>query len=119
ITAGKTFDRGHIMASFEYKDFEGLRAIDRSQYSCPRDLFYVNGQEVGQMDPSTGKLRCFPFEYDGLGIASGYGIGYNFNNGILGRYTFPGYTTGNPVIGPPVRVDTPLGGPIPGYDARP
>ena len=71
------------------------------------------------MDPSTGKLRCFPFEYDSLGIASGYGIGVNLFTGALGRYTYPGYITGNPMIGPPVRVDVPDPGPLPGYDFRP
>jgi iron complex outermembrane receptor protein len=119
VTAGKTFDRGHITGSFEYKKFTGLRVGDRSIFSCPRDLFSVNGHEVGQLDPGTGQLRCFPFEYDSLGIASGYGIGVNLFTGTLGRYTYPGYLTGNPVIGPPVRVDIPLTGPLPGYDFRP
>jgi outer membrane receptor protein involved in Fe transport len=107
ITAGKTFDRGHLTASFEYRNFQGLRQNDRDDYRCPRDLFMQNGQEVGQLDPSTGQLRCFPFQYDALGIASGYGIYYSFNTGALGRITYPGYTTGNPVIGDAVIVNDP------------
>lgn len=106
VTAGKTFDRGHITASFEYTQKNGLRLGDRNDTSCPRDLFFVNGQEVGQRDPSTGKLRCFPFQYDGLGIASGYGTYFNFNTGTAGRITFPGYATGNPsLFGSPVVVN--------------
>jgi len=111
-TWGKTFSRGHILLSAEYREFAGLRANQRSAYSCPRDLFYQNGQEVGQRDPATGQLRCFPFAFnDSLGIASGYGIGFNFTNGALNRFSFPGYATGNPTIGSPVIVD--------GNDLRP
>jgi iron complex outermembrane recepter protein len=106
ITGGKTFDRGHITASFEYRNFQGLRQNDRDDYRCPRDLFFQNGTEVGQLDPSTGQLRCFPFQYDSLGIASGYGIYYSFNTGALGRITYPGYTTGNfDINGAPVVVN--------------
>jgi len=123
ITAGKTFDRGHIMASFEVRKFDGLRVGDRKDYRCPRDLFTVNGQEIGQKDPATGQLRCFPFQYDALGIASGYGISFNFTTGTLARITFPGYTTGQPsIFGAPVRVDIPVNpDPTfpPGYDFRP
>ena len=105
ITAGKTFDRGHITGSFEYRQTNGLRLNDRADTSCPRDLFFVGGQEVGQRDPTTGKLRCFPFQYDGLGIASGYGTYFGFTRGA-GRITFPGYTTGTPsLFGPPVVVN--------------
>ena len=105
ITAGKVFERGHITGSFEYRQSNGLRRNDRDDLTCPRDLFFQNGREIGQLDPSTGMLRCFPFEFDSLGIASGYGIFSNFNNGTSGRITFPGYTTGQPVIGPPVVVN--------------
>ncbi len=105
ITAGKTFDRGHITASFEYRQTDGLRLNDRGDMDCPLDLFSVNGQGVGQIDPATGNLRCFPFQYDSLGIASGYGIAENFTNGTLNRLTYPGYTTGNPTVGPPVIVN--------------
>jgi iron complex outermembrane recepter protein len=106
ITAGKTFSRGHITGSFEYRETEGLRQNDRAGYSCPRDLFTVNGQEVGQIDPGTGQLRCFPFAFDSLGIASGYGISFNFNNGALHRISYPGYASGNPdILGAPAIVD--------------
>jgi outer membrane receptor protein involved in Fe transport len=112
-TWGKTFSRGHILVSAEYREFAGLRANQRSAYSCPRDLFYQNGQEVGQIDPSTGKLRCFPFAADTLGIASGYGtylgLGINSKGQLAftrsGRVTFPGYTTPNPTVGAPIFVN--------------
>jgi outer membrane receptor protein involved in Fe transport len=113
ITAGKTFDRGHIMASFEVRKFQGLRVSDRDDYRCPRDLFSIGGEEVGQIDPSTGQLRCFPFQFDSLGIASGYGISYGLRRAqsgavgfaFTGRATFPGYDTGQPTIGAPVVVN--------------
>ena len=106
-TWGKTFSRGHILVSAEYREFAGLRANQRSAYSCPRDLFYQNGQEVGQRDPATGQLRCFPFAADSIGIASGYGLTYGLAPyfAFLGRTTFPGYTTSNPTIGDPVVVN--------------
>jgi outer membrane receptor protein involved in Fe transport len=106
-TWGKKFSRGHVLLSAEYREFAGLRANQRSGYSCPRDLFYRNGQEVGQLDPATGQLRCFPFAADQLGIASGYGLTYGFAPAFafLGRTTFPGYTTSNPTIGAPVVVN--------------
>jgi outer membrane receptor protein involved in Fe transport len=122
VALGKTFDRGHIMASFEVRKTDGLRVGDRDDYRCPRDLFYIGGQEVGQLDPTTGQLRCFPFAYDSLGSAGGYGISYNFNTGVLARITYPGYTTGQPdIFGAPVRVDTPVfpAPNPPGYDFRP
>ena len=125
ITAGKTFDRGHITASFEYRNFAGMRQNDRKEYRCPRDLFKANGVEVGQLDPATGGLRCFPFQYDSLGIASGYGTAFGpeiFTDGTVRRVTYPGYITGNPdIFGVPVRVDAPVFPPPnpPGYDFRP
>lgn len=109
ITAGKTFDRGHITASIEYRQHNGVRVGDQKDWRCPRALFFQNGEEIGQIDPSTGELRCFQFQYGGgSGIASGYGL--TFGNGTFafpfrGRATYPGYTTGNPVIGAPVFVN--------------
>src|SRR4051812_44856077 len=48
VTAGRTFSRGHITASFEYSNDEGLRLGDRSDTRCPRELAFINGKEVGQ-----------------------------------------------------------------------
>jgi len=81
ITGGKTFDRGHIIASFEYHEISGLRVGDRPEYSCPRDFYHdaTSGAEVGSIDPNTGKLMCFPYTTGGgTGIASGYGIAQSF-----------------------------------------
>jgi len=79
-TGGHVFDRGHITASFEYREVTGMRVGDRKEFSCPRDLFFNSaGQEVGQVDPATGKLQCFPYTTGGgSGIASGYGIAQSF-----------------------------------------
>ncbi|WP_310467250.1 TonB-dependent receptor [Sphingomonas sp.] len=109
ITAGKTFDRGHITASFEYRQLNGIRIGDQSEWECPRALLYQNGEEIGQLDPATGNLRCFQFQRGGgSGIASGYGLAFGdstFGFPFFGRVTFPGYTTDNPTIGAPVIVN--------------
>jgi iron complex outermembrane receptor protein len=79
-TAGHVFERGHITASFEYREVTGMRVGDRKEFSCPRDLFFNSaGQEVGQVDPATGQLQCFPYTTGGgTGTASGYGIAQSF-----------------------------------------
>ncbi len=80
-TAGKVFDRGHITAAFEYRETTGLRVGDRKAFACPRDLYFnpTTGAEVGQKDPATGQLQCFPYTTGGgTGIASGYGIAQSF-----------------------------------------
>ncbi|MCT2399676.1 TonB-dependent receptor domain-containing protein [Novosphingobium mangrovi (ex Huang et al. 2023)] len=91
VAAGKVFDRGHITASFEYRERTGMRVGDRGIFSCPRDLYFdpTTGDEVGAVDPSTGQLMCFPYTTGGgSGIASGYGIYYSFNTGQQGRITY-------------------------------
>ena len=103
ITAGKTFDRGHITAAFEYRDDEGLTLGDRKDTSCPRELAFINGEEVGQTVPGGTALRCFPFARGGGGIASGYAIARSFSRPVPSRVTFPGFDTGNPdIFGVPV-----------------
>jgi outer membrane receptor protein involved in Fe transport len=120
VSAGKTFDRGHILASFEVRDDEGLKLGDRKDWMCPRELAFQNGVEIGQTEPGSTKLRCFPFLRGGGGTARGYGVYYDFTNGLFNRRaTFPGYITGTPNIdGPPVLVpnfnDRPLENPIVG-----
>ncbi|SFG14659.1 TonB-dependent Receptor Plug Domain [Novosphingobium sp. CF614] len=91
VVAGKVFDRGHITASFEYREQTGMRVSDRGIFSCPRDLYFdpTSGAEVGAIDPATGQLMCFPYTTGGnSGTASGYGIFFNFNNGSAGRITY-------------------------------
>jgi len=76
-TAGKTFDRGHIMATFEFTKDQGMTYGSRKDWRCPRELAFVNGHEVGQGSPDDpNKLRCFPFERGSIGTARGYGLGY-------------------------------------------
>jgi|GEM_PF-49449 len=98
-TGGVTFDRGHLTASVEYREQTGLRVGDRKEFSCPRDLYFspTTGQEIGQHDPVTGKLMCFPYVTGGgSGIASGYGIagfvadfGDGYQNYPATRVTYP------------------------------
>jgi len=91
ITMGHVFDRGHITASFEVRDSEGLRVRDRSEFTCPRDLLFspTTGAEVGSLDPATGQLACFPYALSsGVGVASGYGIAFSFNTGAQNRITY-------------------------------
>lgn len=92
-TGGHVFERGHITASFEYREVTGMRVGDRKEFSCPRDLYFNNaGQEVGQVDPATGQLQCFPYTTGGgTGTASGYGIAQSFTL-PASRIT---YTNGN------------------------
>ncbi|HJR82606.1 MAG TPA: TonB-dependent receptor, partial [Sphingomicrobium sp.] len=106
IAWGKTFDRGHIMASFEARDDAGLRLGDRKDTRCPRELAFVNGQEIGQMTPDNTSIRCFPFQRGGGGLAAGYGVSAFFPGAGRGiRSTFAGYDTGNPdIFAPPAEV---------------
>lgn len=116
FTAGKVFDRGHITAAFEYRQDNGLRLGDRGIFSCPRELAYVNGHEVGQGTPGDpSKLRCFPFERAGLGTANAYGIaytGYTVGDSLLG-FAFAGRTgvRDGSFNNPPLNVDN--------FDLRP
>jgi outer membrane receptor protein involved in Fe transport len=115
VTAGKTFDRGHITAAFEFRRADGLRVGDRKDFTCPRELAFIGGVEVGQNTPtSTTDLRCFPFERASTTIARGYGLyGYYFGAPYsdvftTGRISFPGYAQGNPTLdGLPVVVNNP------------
>jgi outer membrane receptor protein involved in Fe transport len=76
LTGGKTFDRGYITAAFEYREDKGLRQGDRKDMSCPRELAFVNGEEVGQhVAIGSDELRCFPIgPRNNLGIAQGYAL---------------------------------------------
>jgi outer membrane receptor protein involved in Fe transport len=91
ITGGKTFDRGYILGSFEYRKSSGARFKDNKDWRCPRAKYFQNGQEVGQIDPATGQLACFAFGPNGSqgsGIASGYGLyGVYFNAPYNNIYT--------------------------------
>ena len=91
VVAGKTFERGHITGSLEYRQFDGMRVGARKAFSCPRDLFFdpVTGAEVGQHLPGTNQLQCFPYTTNGgSGTASGYGIAGSFNGLPATRLTY-------------------------------
>jgi outer membrane receptor protein involved in Fe transport len=105
--AGKTFARGHITGAFEFRRDKGLRLGDNPDWRCPRELAFQNGKEVGQGSPlDPNELRCFPFQRDGLGTARGYGIIFDFENGVLYRGAPAGYETGNPTLSaPPTNVN--------------
>jgi len=107
ITAGKTFSRGHIMGSFEYKEDRGLDFGDRKDTRCARELAFVNGHEVGQTLPhQPGTLRCYSLgPGPTLGTPAGYGLGSFFIFGGPARISFTDYYTGHPdIFGPPVAV---------------
>ena len=113
VTAGKVFDRGHIMASFEYREDKGLEFGDRKDTRCQRELAFVDGgREVGQFRPFTNELRCYPYARGGAGVAAGYALGTVY--ALLGeqgpaRVTFPGFNTGNPdIFAPPIGVGSDL-----------
>jgi outer membrane receptor protein involved in Fe transport len=79
LSAGHVFERGHITASVEFRQRTGMRVGDREKFSCPRDLFFKVGKEVGSIDPATGQLSCFPYALStGTGTASGYGVAAGF-----------------------------------------
>jgi iron complex outermembrane recepter protein len=90
--AGKTFDHGHITASFEYRQLTGMRLNDRRDdpnFVCPTDLLTdANGNPVGQLDPTTGKIRCFPFQIGPVGTAQDYMLGINYTTGAINRFTY-------------------------------
>jgi iron complex outermembrane recepter protein len=131
VTAGKTFDRGHITAAFEVRDDEGLTLGDRKDTSCPRELAYINGEEVGQLTPTGSGIRCFPFARNGGGVATGYGFAAGFQKAVPSRITYPGFETGvfdlNGIVGfnsrqlnqrpesPPILLDQTVFSPIRTY----
>ncbi|MEN3747559.1 TonB-dependent receptor [Sphingomonas sp. HF-S3] len=86
--AGKTFDRGHITASVEYRETTGLLVGSRDSFSCPTDNFYdpKTGAYEGQLTPD-GKPRCFPFN-NGVGTAQNYLLGINYTTGAINRYAY-------------------------------
>jgi len=91
VVAGKTFDRGHIMASFEMRETTALRVGDRKDFSCPTDLLFdpTTHAQIGQLNPNGVGLRCFPFANGGVGTAQNYLLGISFTTGAVNRYTFP------------------------------
>lgn len=103
VTAGKTFDRGHIMASFEFREQTAIKVGDRSDFSCPTDLLFdpTTGAQIGQKTPDGSRLRCFPFTAGGVGTAQDYLLGISvLTTGKVNRYT---YLNGN--INTPVNVN--------------
>lgn len=94
VTAGKTFDRGHILASFEFRDQSAIAFGNRKDMSCPTDLLTspTTGQPIGQLTPDGSALRCFPFANGAVGTAQNYILGINETTGAINRY---GYVNGN------------------------
>jgi iron complex outermembrane receptor protein len=95
ITGGKTFDRGHILASFEFRDQSAIKIGQRSDLSCPTDLLKdpTTGAAIGQLNPNGVGLRCFPFANGGVGTAQNYLLGISYlTTGLVNRY---GYVDGS------------------------
>ena len=96
ITAGKVFDRGHIMASFEYRQDKGLEFGDRKDTRCaPRTRLRHDGHEVGQHIPSQPNCAAIPMHAPVRALlpATVWVLG-----GLPGRtparISFAGYNTG-------------------------
>ena len=76
LVAGKTFSRGHLTGAVEYRDTKGATVGDNPDWRCPRELAYLNGEEIGHFTPAAStELRCFPYERAVLAGAEGYGFG--------------------------------------------
>jgi iron complex outermembrane receptor protein len=96
LTAGVTFDRGYVTGAFEYREDTGMTLGDRNEFSCPRELAFVNGVEVGQGSPGDPtRVRCFPYAPRlNTGVASGYALTNGFR-------PFPNYVnTGRQILNP-------------------
>lgn len=59
-TYGKTFDRGHFIATVDYFKRNELKRRDRGYLNCPEEyLFRENSRERADLvDPRTGNYRC-------------------------------------------------------------
>ncbi|MGE5721905.1 MAG: TonB-dependent receptor plug domain-containing protein, partial [Sphingomonadales bacterium] len=99
VVGGKTWDGGHITASVEYRQLTGMRVRDRKDFTCPQDLIFdpATHQQLGQLDLSTGKPRCFPFQTGAIGTAQDYALGLGFVNRVH-RYTYANGDINSPFV---------------------
>jgi outer membrane receptor protein involved in Fe transport len=100
VAAGKTFDRGHILASFEYREQTAVKLGDRKDMSCPTDLIFdpASGKQIGQLTPDGSQLRCFPFANGAVGTAQNYVLGISYlTTGQVNRYGFPTGDINSPI----------------------
>lgn len=89
VVAGKTFDRGHITGSMEFRERTGMRENARDDFTCPVDGFVdADGNPVGQLIPGTNELRCRGFQGAGLGTAQYYLLGIDWFAGRVGRFAY-------------------------------
>ena len=63
VTAGKTFDKGYITASFDYYRQDPLTRGQRNYLNCSRDLVRdaATGASADIIDPATGQSKCENF----------------------------------------------------------
>ncbi len=61
VTAGKTFDKGYVTASFDYYRQDPLNYGQRGYLNCSRDLAHdaTTGALADIIDPATGKDKCW------------------------------------------------------------
>jgi len=61
VTAGKTFDKGYVTASFDYYRQDPLTLGQRSYLNCSRDLVRdaATGAPADIIDPATGQSKCW------------------------------------------------------------
>lgn len=60
-TFGKTFDRGHFIATVDYFKRNELKRRDRSYLNCPEEYIFREGsgrERADLIDPRTGSPRC-------------------------------------------------------------
>lgn len=62
LTWGKTFDRGHLLASVDYYRRQELARGDRKYLNCSEERIYdVSGNRNDVIDPRTGQPSCRDF----------------------------------------------------------
>lgn len=62
LTWGKSFDRGHLLASFDYYRRQELARGDRKYLNCSEERIYgTSGNRNDVIDPRTGRASCRDF----------------------------------------------------------
>ena len=91
LVGGKTFGALNVIGSLEYRNRTELKLGDREEFRCPRDLYIdpATGVGQGQLTPDLSRERCFPYQFETIGIAQSYIIALGAGTN---RFTYP---TGN------------------------
>lgn len=100
--AGKSWEGGHLTASFEFRENTGMRFSDRSDdsnFTCPTDGYFdlQTGEPRGQLTPDRSALRCFPFQNGAVGTATNYLLGFGYQGLGVNRYSYRNGDINDPV----------------------